>query len=40
MEEIQDQRNIIINHILLVYKYYVCLSRNSESLNLVLKTIF
>ena len=31
MEETQDQHNIIVNHILLIYKHYVYLSRNSES---------
>ena len=35
MEEIQDQHNIIINHILLIYKLYVYLSRNSEGLNFI-----
>ena len=40
MEEIQDQRNIFINYILLIYKH-MCLSRNYESLNsLILKIIF
>ena len=34
MEEIQDQRNIIFNHILLIYKH-VYLSRNYESLNFI-----
>ena len=35
MEKIQDQHNIIINHILLIYKRYVYLSRNSESLKFI-----
>ena len=35
MEEIQGQHNIIINHILLIYKDDVYLSRNSERLNLI-----
>ena len=35
MEEIQDQHNMIINHVLLIYKHYVYLSRNSGSLNFV-----
>ena len=34
MEEIQDQRNIFINYILLIYKH-MCLSRNYESLNFI-----
>ena len=32
MEEIQDQHNIIINHILLIYKH---LSRNCRCLNFI-----
>ena len=36
LQEIQDQHNIIINHILLIYKHYVYLSRNSESLNFII----
>ena len=35
MEEIQEQHNIIINHILLIYKRYEYLSRNSESLDCI-----
>ena len=35
MEKIQDQHNIIINHILLIYKRHVYLSRNSESLKFI-----
>ena len=35
MEEIQDQRNIIINHILLTYKHNVYPSRNFESLHFI-----
>ena len=30
MEEIQDEPNIVINHILLIYKHYVYLSRYFE----------
>ena len=35
MGEIQDQDNIIINHILLIYKHYMYMSRKSESLNFI-----
>ena len=35
MEEIQDQHSIIINHILPIYKHYLSLPRNSESLNFI-----
>ena len=35
MEEIQNQPNIIINHVLLICKHYVYLSKNSKSLNFV-----
>ena len=35
MEEIQDQHNIIINHILLNYNHCVYLLINSESINLI-----
>ena len=35
MEKIQDQHNIIINRILLIYKRHVYLSRNSESLKFI-----
>ena len=33
MEDIQDQDNIIISHILLICKHYAYLSKNSEILN-------
>ena len=35
MEEVQDQHNIIIHHILLIFKHYVYLTKNSESLNFI-----
>ena len=35
MEEIQDQHNVIINHVLLIYKHHVYLSRNYGSLNFI-----
>ena len=41
MEGIQHQHNMIINHILLIYKHYLLLPRNYESLNLIgLKKVF